>query len=86
MHTEETQSADPALLTLQEAWSPFWRIWRARRTLDPPGIYDGDFVATRMDDEAGPDRTVMTATAEEMEAALRHQRDLATRGVMNPLI
>jgi hypothetical protein len=77
-------SPDPELRALQKAWAPAWSIWRARRTLDPPGIHDGDFIASRMDDEAGPYRTVMCSTADELDAALREQREPAKRG-MSPL-
>jgi hypothetical protein len=77
MRNPRPASPDPELTHLQEVWSAAWAIWRARRSCDPPGVHNGDFVATRIDEEAGPDRTVMAATAEEMDQALRRQRDLA---------
>jgi hypothetical protein len=82
VQTKGTQPAspDPDLLALQQAWSPSWRIWRARRSMDPPGVFEGDFMATRMHDDAGPDRTVMCSTAAELDAALREQRELAEQG------
>jgi hypothetical protein len=73
VRSEERAIPDPELQALQEEWSPAWKIWRARRSSDPPGVFAGDFVATRLDDEAGSDRTVMQATAAELDAMLRRQ-------------
>lgn len=74
-------SADPELEALQEEWAPAWMIWRARRSDDPPGARTGEFVATRLQDEAGAERTVMRATAAELDAVLRQQKELAEQGV-----
>jgi hypothetical protein len=73
-------SRDPELRALQDRWTPAWKVWRARRSLDPPGVYDGEFVATRMDEKAGPDRTIMCPTSEELDAALREQQEIAESG------
>jgi hypothetical protein len=79
-------TSDPELRALQEAWAPAWHVWRARRTSDPPGIRRGDFVASRMDDAAGPHPTVMQPTAGQMDTALREQRELAASGMPPPSV
>lgn len=71
---------DPELRALRKAWASQWAIWRARRDGDPPGAPTGSFMATRLDEDAGPDRTLMCASAERLDAALREQRVLAARG------
>lgn len=83
----ESPTPDPELQALRKTWAPAWCIWRARRDTDPPDVHAGDFVATRVDEDAGPHRTVMGGTAAELDAALREQRTLATRacGPLNPI-
>lgn len=71
---------DPELRKLQQAWSPAWSVWRARRPEDPPGVRSGSFLATRMRKDAGRDPTVMQPTAAELDAELEAQRHLADRG------
>lgn len=77
--TQEQVMPDPELEALREEWSPQWSIWRARRIDDPPGTFSGELVATRLQDTAGADRTVMRPTAAELDAALRQQEHLAAR-------
>jgi hypothetical protein len=73
MHADGPETPDPELAALREEWAPAWSIWRARRSDDPPGVFAGEFVATRLDDAAGSDRTVMQPSAVELDAVLRRQ-------------
>jgi hypothetical protein len=73
VRSQERATPDPELQALQEEWAPAWKIWRARRSTDPPEVYEGEFVATRLDHEAGSDRTIMQPTAAELDAVLRQQ-------------
>jgi hypothetical protein len=73
--------ADSELAQLREKWEPAWRIWRARLLRDADGRRTGDYVASRMDDAARAEPTVMMPTAAELDAALTEQQDRAARGM-----
>lgn len=63
---------DPELAALRERWSPAWKIWRARRTLDPERR-DGSYCASRMDDTAGITGFLMSRSPQALHAALEAQ-------------
>lgn len=67
-------AADSELALLREKWEPAWRVWRARR-LD--GRRTGDYVASRMEDAAGVDPTIIEPTAAGLDAALTEQAERA---------
>lgn len=71
---------DPDLLALQERWSPAWKIWRARRLLDPPAIVPGSYCATRMDENAGITPFLMSTTPLALHVALEAQQIAAETG------
>ena len=72
-------STDPDLTALQTKWSPAWKIWRARRSLDQ-GAPEGSYMASRMDDSAGISPTVMSRTLQALDAALEAQSVAAANG------
>lgn len=75
-------SPDPDLVALQERWSPAWKIWRARGSLDPATKVrmPGSYMASRMDDSAGISPTVMSRTPQALHAALEAQLTAARSG------
>jgi hypothetical protein len=61
---------------------PGWHVWRARRRDDKPASW----IATRLEESAGIDATVMMSTAEQLREALADQRERVGRsGQMPPL-
>lgn len=68
-------STDPELTTLQERWSPAWKIWRARGSKDPATkmTRPGSYCASRMDDEAGITPFLMSTTSQALHIALEAQ-------------
>jgi hypothetical protein len=73
-------AVDTELVALQDRWSPGWKIWRARRSVDPADIHEGSFVASRMEDDAGVVRTLVQKTAEAMHTALEAQARAVANG------
>lgn len=51
---------------------PGWRVWRPKRRDDKP---PSSWVATRLQERAGTDPTVLANTAEELRTALAEQRE-----------
>jgi hypothetical protein len=71
------------LKKLRSDWKDQWHIWRSVGSRKVPGGYEkvpGDWCATRLDESAGPDLTVMCNTAVDLEAALRDQADRVANG------
>ncbi|WP_433174175.1 hypothetical protein [Actinoallomurus sp. CA-150999] len=65
------------LSDLQAKWGRSWLIWRGRH-----GIHEsGDWIASRINDTAGPDPTVMRDSAAALNEALHRQERMARRGV-----
>ena len=73
-------STDPELTALQERWSPAWKIWRARKSLDPPAVPEGSYCASRMDDSAGITPFLMSKTPKALHIALEAQLVAAESG------
>ncbi|MGI8336298.1 hypothetical protein ACRYCC_40685 [Actinomadura scrupuli] len=70
--------ASPDEETIEQITAEFrgWRVWRPRRRDGRPSSW----AATRHDESAGVDPTVIADTAAQLRAALAEQRDLAERG------
>jgi hypothetical protein len=68
---------------LRSDWKDRWHIWRSVGSRKIPGGYKkvlGDWCATRLDESAGLDLTVMCNTAVALEAALHDQADRVANG------
>lgn len=61
---------------------PGWRVWRPKRWDDKPSSW----AATRREESAGVDPTVITNTPEQLRAALAEQRDLVERTGRRPVV
>ena len=73
---------DPDLIALQERWTPAWKIWRARRSLSP-GIREGSYCASRMDDSAGVTPFLMSRSPQVLHKALEAQAEAASSGALS---
>lgn len=71
---------DAELINMREKWSGAWRIWRARRSEDVGDERSGDYVASRMDPDAGVDRTVMDPSLTRLDVLLEVQAEAAQTG------
>lgn len=71
---------DAAIDDLQARWAGRWIIWRGRRIGDLGEHRTGDFVASRIDSDAGIDPTVIRSTAHLLDKALRQQRAAVAQG------
>lgn len=71
---------DAELINMREKWSGAWRIWRARRVGDVGDERSGDYVASRMDPDAGVDRTVMDASLTRLDVLLKVQAEAVQTG------
>jgi hypothetical protein len=61
---------------------PGWHIWRPKRWGDKPTSW----AATRQDEAAGVDPTVIMNTAKELRAALTEQRTFVERTGRRPVV
>jgi hypothetical protein len=68
---------DVELINMREKWSGAWHIWRARRAGDVGDERSGDYVASRMDPDAGADRTVMDPSLTGLDVLLTVQAETA---------
>jgi hypothetical protein len=73
-------SDDAELINMREKWSGAWRIWRARRVRDVGEERSGDYVASRMDPDAGADRTVMDRSLTALDVLLQIQAEAVRTG------
>jgi hypothetical protein len=73
-------SENAELINMREKWSGAWRIWRARRTGDVADERSGDYVASRMDPNAGADRTVMDPSLTALDVLLQVQAQAVQTG------
>lgn len=73
-------SEDAELINMREKWSGAWRIWRARRAGDVCDERSGDYVASRMDPDAGVDRTVMDPSLTALDMLLQVQAEAVQTG------
>jgi hypothetical protein len=74
-------STDEETLDQLRAQFPGWPPWRPRRRDGEPSSW----AATRRDESAGVDPTVVANTAEELRAALAEQRALVERSGRRPI-
>lgn len=74
--------SDAAVMAELQARWPKWSIWRARKRVkvfvdgveqDDLTEVPGDWVASRLDPSAGPERTVMRTTPGALDEALEQQ-------------
>lgn len=75
--------ASPDEKTLEQVTAEFpgWRVWRPRGRDDRPSSW----AATRLDESAGTDPTVIADTAEQLRHLLADQRELVERTGRIPL-
>lgn len=84
----DTEGNDHPMATDEDALSaiaadfPGWHLWRPRRMDSRPSSW----AATRREETAGVDPTVMANTAEDLRAALAEQRDMVERTGRQPLL
>lgn len=73
-------SYDADLQDLQAKWGRGWKIWRGRRAGDIGDERTGDWIASRMEDGAGVDPTVIKSTPGELNEALQQQLAYVAEG------
>lgn len=61
---------------------PGWRVWRPKRWDDRPSSW----AATRRDESAGVDPTVLANTADELRTALAKQREAVELTGRRPVV
>ncbi|MEV5751713.1 hypothetical protein AB0L00_28165 [Actinoallomurus sp. NPDC052308] len=71
---------DAELINMREKWSGGWRIWRARRAGDVGEERSGEYVASRMEADAGVDQTVVNASLARLDVLLGAQAEAAQAG------
>ncbi|GAB3990666.1 hypothetical protein GCM10029978_119360 [Actinoallomurus acanthiterrae] len=71
---------DTELIDMREKWSGAWRIWRARRAGDVGDERSGEYVASRMEPDAGVDQTVMNPSLADLDALLEAQAEAVQTG------
>lgn len=81
----DSETLDPELERLRNRWEhgrKHWHIWRST-TLDPITREEtlGDWCATRLSPDAGPDLTVIADTADALDASLTDQARRAANGI-----
>jgi hypothetical protein len=73
-------SEDTELINMREKWSGAWRIWRARRVGDVGDERSGDYVASRLDPDAGAYPTVMDRSLTALDVLLQVQAEAVQTG------
>lgn len=72
--TSPSPDDEQLLAEMQTRW-PNWRLWRSRRADIPH-----DWMATRLNPNAGPTPTLMEPTPHDLEKALKDQAARAAAG------